>query len=80
MPNKDEPKKPEEEKKTEEKPTPKDNLVESRHSLAIGGRELKYTVTAGTMVMKEETADREKESVARSPGQRSSSSPTQKTV
>ena len=67
MPNKDEPQKPEEEKKKEEKPAPKDNLVESRHSLAIGGRELKYTVTAGTMVMKEETQDREKESEGEKP-------------
>jgi carboxypeptidase C (cathepsin A) len=62
MPEKDETKKPEEEKKKEEKPTPKDNLVESHHTLKIGGREIKYTVTTGTMVLKEETADREKES------------------
>jgi carboxypeptidase C (cathepsin A) len=67
MPEKDEPKKPEEEKKKEEKPAPKDNLVESHHSLTIGGKELKYTVTTGTMVMKEETADREKESEGEKP-------------
>ena len=60
MPEKDEPKKPEEKK--DEKPTPKDNLIESHHSLTIGGKELKYTVTTGTMVLKEETVDREKES------------------
>ncbi len=57
-------KKPEQaeaEKKKEEKPAPKDNLVETRHSVMIGGKELKYTALAGTMVMKEELPDREKE-------------------
>lgn len=57
MPDKPEPKKPEEKK--DEKPTPKDNLVEFHHSSTIGGKELKYTVTTGTMVLKEETADRQ---------------------
>jgi len=55
-------KKPEEKKPEEKKPEPKDNLVETKHSLLIDGKEIKYTVTAGTMVMKEETPDREKES------------------
>jgi carboxypeptidase C (cathepsin A) len=45
----------------EEKPTPKDNLVVTQHKVRIGGKEIKYTVTAGTMVLKEEPADREKE-------------------
>ena len=45
----------------EEKPAPKDNLVVTRHKVRIGGKEIKYTVTAGTIVMKEEPADREKE-------------------
>jgi carboxypeptidase C (cathepsin A) len=66
MTDKDEPKKSEEakeEKKKEEKPTPKDNLIESKHSIKIGGKEIKYTVIAGTMVMKEETPpDQTKES------------------
>jgi carboxypeptidase C (cathepsin A) len=57
----EEEKKPEEKKTEEKKPEPKDNLVETRHSLIINGKEIKYTVTAGTMVMKEETLDREKE-------------------
>jgi carboxypeptidase C (cathepsin A) len=43
----------------EAKPAPKDNLVVTHHAVRIGGREIKYTVTAGTMVLKEETADRE---------------------
>ncbi len=48
-------------KKKEEKPAPKDNLVETKHSITIGGDEIKYTVITGTMVMKEEPPDREKE-------------------
>lgn len=59
MTDKEEPKKPEEKK--EEKPAPKDNLVETRHKVTIDGKEIAYTVVAGTMVLKEETADREKE-------------------
>src|SRR6266545_2431996 len=51
----------------EEKPTPKDNLVVTQHTVRIGGREIKYTVTAGTMVLKEETPDREKESEGEKP-------------
>ncbi len=57
----DEEKKPEEKITEEKKPEPKDNLVETKHSLVINGVEIKYTVTAGTMIMKEETSDREKE-------------------
>jgi carboxypeptidase C (cathepsin A) len=45
----------------EEKTTPKDNLVVTHHKVRIGGKEIKYTATAGTMVLKEEPADREKE-------------------
>ena len=76
MPDKDE-KKPEEkpalskvegkEERKEEKPTPKDNLVVTQHKVRIGGKEVKYTVTAGTMVLKEETSDREKESEGEKP-------------
>lgn len=68
MPAKEE-KKPEEKKeeKKEEKPTPKDNLVVTKHTMKIGGKEIKYTVTAGTMVLKEETADREKEAEGEKP-------------
>src|SRR4030095_12547418 len=60
-------KKPEEKKpekngeKKEEKPKAVDKLVESQHSIRIKDKEIKYTVTTGTMVLKEETADREKE-------------------
>lgn len=64
MPDKDE-KKPEEKK--DEKPAPKDNLVITKHAVKIGGREINYTVTAGTMVLKEETDDREKEAEREKP-------------
>src|SRR5687768_15632716 len=64
MADKDE-RKPEEKK--EEKPAPKDNLVLTQHKVRIGGKEIKYTVTAGTMVLKEETPDREKESEGEKP-------------
>jgi len=35
-------------------PAPKDVLVETKHSLTIDGQEIRYTVTCGTMVLKEE--------------------------
>src|SRR5262245_28602709 len=51
----------------EEKPAPKDNLVVTNHTVRIGGKVIKYTVTAGTMVLKEETVDREKEAEGEKP-------------
>ncbi len=33
---------------------PKDQLVQTRHVLTVDGRELHYTVTTGTLVLKEE--------------------------
>src|SRR5215204_26149 len=62
-------KKPEEkqEEKKEDKPKAEDKLVVSKHAVKIKGREIKYTVTAGTMVLKEETADREKEAEGEKP-------------
>ncbi|MEW5939594.1 MAG: peptidase S10 [Chloroflexota bacterium] len=68
MPTTPEPKdkKPEEQKK-EEKPAPKDNLVETKRSITIGGKKINYTVTTGTIVLKEETPDREKESEGEKP-------------
>jgi Carboxypeptidase C (cathepsin A) len=64
MADKDE-KKPEEKK--EEKPAPKDNLVITQHTVRMGSKEIKYTVTAGTMILKEETPDREKEAEGEKP-------------
>ncbi|GAP14263.1 carboxypeptidase C [Longilinea arvoryzae] len=43
-----------------EKPEIKDQIVVTQHSITIGGEELKYTVTTGTLVLKEEV-DREKD-------------------
>jgi hypothetical protein len=36
------------------KPTPKDNLVITQHTVNINGQEIHYTVTTGTIVLKEE--------------------------
>ena len=38
--------------KKDEKPAPKDNIVTTKHTVKIGGKTLKYTVTTGTMVLK----------------------------
>ncbi len=38
----------------EKKPEPKDQIVETKHSITLGGQEFKYTVTTGTIVLKEE--------------------------
>ena len=37
--------------KKEEKPAPKDNILVTNHSVRISGKEIKYTVAAGTMVL-----------------------------
>lgn len=55
------------EEKKEEKPVVVDRLTESNHSIRIKGREIKYTVTTGTMILKEETTDRAKESEGEKP-------------
>ena len=52
-------KKPEEKK--DEKHTPKDNLVQSKHSVKINGQAIRYTVTTGTIILKEEITDKEKD-------------------
>src|ERR1700731_4349667 len=41
--------KPKEEKKP---PAPEEKVVQTRHSLKIGGQEIKYTATAGTILLK----------------------------
>ena len=67
MADKDEKKTEEKEEKKEDKPIPKDNLVVTQHKVRMGGKEIKYTVIAGTMVLKEETPDREKEAEGEKP-------------
>ena len=59
--------KTEEKKEKDEKPTPKDNLVVTKHSVKIGGKTIKYTVTTGTMVLKEEVNDKEKDAEVEKP-------------
>jgi carboxypeptidase C (cathepsin A) len=44
------PEKPKEEKKTP--PAPEEKIVSSKHSLRIGGQEIKYTAMAGTILLK----------------------------
>lgn len=39
-------------KPKEDKKTPEDKIVLTKHSVKIGGQEVKYTATAGTMVLK----------------------------
>ena len=41
--------KPKEDKKP---PTPEEKIVQTKHSLKIGGQEIKYTATAGTILLK----------------------------
>jgi carboxypeptidase C (cathepsin A) len=55
------------EEKKEEKPIPKDNIVTTKHSVKIGGQTVKYTVTTGTMVLKEEIHDKDKDAEIEKP-------------
>lgn len=47
--------KPKEEKKTPA--PPEDKVVQTKHSVRVGGQEIKYTATTGTLVMKTEEGD-----------------------
>lgn len=40
---------------TDQRPSPEDNLVQTQHSLTIDGQAVPYTVTTGTIVLKEES-------------------------
>ncbi|MBP6209209.1 MAG: hypothetical protein KA473_07195 [Anaerolineales bacterium] len=53
--------------KKDERPTPKDNLVETKHSVKIGGKTVKYTVTTGTMILREEAWDKDKDAEVEKP-------------
>jgi carboxypeptidase C (cathepsin A) len=48
--------------KEDKKNEPVDQLVETHHSITIAGKKIDYTVTTGTLILKEETSDRDKES------------------
>lgn len=61
-------------KPTEEKlPEPKDQIVETKHSIALGGQEIKYTVTCGTIVLKEE-AEKKGDQAGESEGEKAKAS------
>jgi carboxypeptidase C (cathepsin A) len=62
MTENDKPKDNEPTKKEDPKTEPVDQLVETHHSIKIAGKKIDYTVTTGTMILKEETSDRDKES------------------
>jgi carboxypeptidase C (cathepsin A) len=54
----------------ESKPTPKDQIGAVQHTVIIGGKEISYTVTTGTLVLKEEsekTGDKAGESEGEKP-------------
>ena len=56
------PEEKEDKNKTEEKkeapPAPKEQTAVTQHTITLAGRELKYTVTAGTMILKEEDEEK----------------------
>lgn len=49
-------------KKEEPKKEPVDQVIETHHSISMGGEKIDYTVTTGILILMEETADRDKES------------------
>ncbi|MFZ0545016.1 MAG: hypothetical protein WAM60_06245 [Candidatus Promineifilaceae bacterium] len=50
-------KKSKEQEKTKEYETPEDKIVQTHQKVSIGGKEISYTVTTGTMILKEEAED-----------------------
>jgi carboxypeptidase C (cathepsin A) len=57
------------EKNSEAKPAPKDQIVVTQHTTTIGGQTIKYTVTTGTLVLKEE-AEKSGEKTGESDGEK----------
>jgi len=53
----------------ERQPAPRDQIVEAQHTVTIGGREISYTVTTGTLVLKEE-AEKKGEKEGESEGEK----------
>lgn len=47
-------------KKENSSPAPEDNIVQTQHQVTIGGKQLQYTATTGTIVLKEEIEKDEK--------------------
>ncbi len=46
---------------------PEDLIIETHHTLVVSGQTLKYTATAGTMILKEESEGKDKESEGEKP-------------
>ena len=46
--------KPRDDKKDDKDKKPEEKIVTSKHTVRIGGQEIKYTATAGTILLKEE--------------------------
>jgi carboxypeptidase C (cathepsin A) len=53
----------------ETKPTPQDQIVETKHSILLGGQQIAYSVTTGTIVLKEES-EKKGESAGESEGEK----------
>lgn len=62
-----------EKKSAEQKPEPQDQLIETKHSITLGGQEIKYTVTCGTIVLKEE-AEKKGDQAGESEGEKARAS------
>ena len=45
------------EKEQKEKETPKEVISQTKHAVTVNGKTLEYTVTAGTIVLKEENEE-----------------------
>jgi carboxypeptidase C (cathepsin A) len=66
----DQPAEQKDKKADESKPVPQDQIVEVQHMVTIGAQEISYTVTTGTLVLKEEsekTGDKAGESEGEKP-------------
>ena len=71
------------EKDTPKPAEPQDNLTITQHTVTLGGQTIRYTVTTGTIVLREEAearASRPARARATSPRPRSSSWPTRATT
>ena len=70
MPDEEAKKEPKEKDEAPKRTPPEDRLVQTQHSVAIDGQEMRYTVTTGMIVLKEESekkGDKEGESEGEKP-------------
>ena len=64
MPDNNNDKKKKEEKQDKKPPVPKEELVETKHTAIINGKELSYTTNVGTILIKEEEEEKEPQTKA----------------